>query len=91
MGRRRYLVTLNIMPAHLSKLWVSIFSGVSLKLVSPLIDSLRHDMVARHQPIVDEMGLQNVPFQEAVKSSVHRQQISGEDTLGYRSDSRAPA
>lgn len=72
LGKRRWLITLRIMTADLSKLWVSIFSGVSLRLVSPLIDSLRHDMVAHPDPMVDAMQLPQVPFEEAVRDSAER-------------------
>lgn len=40
------LITLNIIPLSLSRLWVSLVTGIPKKLVYPLVLSLRHQMLA---------------------------------------------
>ncbi|MBA2403123.1 MAG: hypothetical protein H0V66_00005, partial [Bdellovibrionales bacterium] len=40
------LITLNIIPLSLSRLWVSLVTGVPKKLVYPLVLSLRYEMLA---------------------------------------------
>lgn len=40
------LITLNIIPLSLSRLWVSLVTGIPKKLVYPLVLSLKHEMLA---------------------------------------------
>jgi len=44
MGKRRLIFSVPFFTLGLSKLWVGLFSGSSPKLVSPLVESLRHNM-----------------------------------------------
>jgi len=44
MGKKRIIFSVPFFTLGLSKLWVGLFSGSSPKLVSPLVESLRHDM-----------------------------------------------
>lgn len=43
--RTTTLITLNIIPLNLSRLWVSLITGVPKDLVYPLVLSLRHEML----------------------------------------------
>lgn len=45
-GRKLAVLTVPINSYALSKLWVRFFSGASKTLVEPLVESLKHDMVA---------------------------------------------
>ena len=45
LGRQRLLIPVPLFSVGLSKLWVTLFSGMPHALVSPLVDSLRHPMV----------------------------------------------
>ncbi len=74
MGLRRFLLTVPFFSPRLSKLWVSLFSGASMNLVSPLIESLKHEMVARPDPLTEKMPLKRIGFREAVQESVHAPQ-----------------
>ena len=44
MNRKRIMFSVPIIPISFSKRWVSTFSGVSIDLVGPLVDSLKHDL-----------------------------------------------
>ena len=44
MGKKRLIFSVPFFTLGLSKLWVGLFSDSSPKLVSPLVESLRHDM-----------------------------------------------
>jgi uncharacterized protein YbjT (DUF2867 family) len=46
LGKPKRVVTLPVATAKLSLLWVSLVTGTSRDLVRPLIESLKHDMVA---------------------------------------------
>ncbi|MEM8559564.1 MAG: NAD(P)H-binding protein [Bacteroidota bacterium] len=51
---------------HLSKLWVSVFGGASRELVDPLVDSLKHDLVARDNPLLRHLMDGATPYREAL-------------------------
>ena len=70
LGKKRFLVTVPLFTAKLSTLWVSLVTGTSRKLVAPLIQSLRHDMVAKEHPLKKQLKLPQVPFEESVKEAI---------------------
>jgi len=47
LGRRRLFVPVPFMSPGLSRLWVTLVAGAPRALVAPLVESLRHPMVAR--------------------------------------------
>lgn len=46
LGRTLHIITLPVNSYSLSKLWVRVFSGASRTLIDPLVESLKHDMLA---------------------------------------------
>lgn len=66
MNLKRRIFSVPVFSAGFSKLWVSVFSGTPIELVSPLIESLRHPMVAKNAWIQERMGLKVMSFSEAV-------------------------
>ena len=44
MKRKRWIFSVPFFSLGMSKLWVGIFSGSNSNFVSPLIESLRHEM-----------------------------------------------
>ena len=70
LGKRRWLLSVPFFSPSLSTLWVSLFSGASLELVGPLVQSLRHEMVARDRALADEAGVAGVPFREILAQSI---------------------
>jgi len=70
LNKRRWLVTVPWFSPSLSTLWVSLFTGASRALVGPLVQSLRHEMVARDRALADEAGVVGVPFREILAQSV---------------------
>jgi len=55
---------------RLSRLWVSLFSGVSPNLVNPLLESLRHPLAARNNPLLEKLWEDAVPFPESVRRAI---------------------
>jgi hypothetical protein len=55
---------------QLSKLWVSVFGGASQALVNPLVDSLKHDLVARDNPLLRHLLDGATPYREALELSL---------------------
>ena len=52
MKKKRLIFSVPFFSLGMSKLWVSLFSGSSHNFVSPLIESLRHDMTLKKQDIL---------------------------------------
>lgn len=66
----RHPVTLSV-PVNwfgLSRLWVSVFSGVPGSLVRPLLQSLRHDLVARPNALNDTLREHPISFRESIEA-----------------------
>ncbi|WP_372365354.1 NAD-dependent epimerase/dehydratase family protein [Candidatus Uabimicrobium sp. HlEnr_7] len=70
-GKKRLLITVPIFTARLSTLWVSLVTGTSRKLVAPLIQSLRHRMVAKEHPLKKQLQLPQIPFEVCVKNAIN--------------------
>jgi hypothetical protein len=50
----------------LSRLWISLVTGSPRELVGPLVESLRHEMVARDLRLAESAGLTPTPTREAL-------------------------
>jgi uncharacterized protein YbjT (DUF2867 family) len=51
LGRRRWLLGVPLFTSRLSRLWVSLFGSAPLSLVTPLVESLRHEMRVAENPL----------------------------------------
>ncbi len=71
LGTPRKAVGVPVLTPRLSRLWVSLITGAPAALVSPLIESLRHDMVCRDRRLQDAAGLPGLDFREAVARALH--------------------
>jgi uncharacterized protein YbjT (DUF2867 family) len=71
LGKRTRVLTLPVRQAKLSLLWVSVITGASRELVQPLLDSLRHDLVARDGLVLQtKAGLEAIPLRAALEEAV---------------------
>jgi hypothetical protein len=55
---------------RLSKHWVALFGGVPAALVGPLQESLRHDLQARPNPLLDRLQDSLIGFEASIRRSV---------------------
>jgi len=67
MGKERRIFPVPIFSIGLSKLWVALFSDSSTTLVSPLIESLRHDLLVTPNPLMEQYKDDTLSFEEAAK------------------------
>lgn len=74
LGLQRRIVPLPLIPRSLSRLWISVITGAPRELVSPLIESLGHPMVARDHALMDRAGLAATPFDDAVRAALDEPQ-----------------
>ena len=70
LGVRRFMLPVPYFSPRFSRLWVTLFSGASSALVGPLIESLRHEMVALDNPLQRELAVDAVPFDQALEASL---------------------
>ncbi len=70
MGLKRRFFHVGIFSAGLSKLWVTLLGGASRYLVGPLVDSLRHPMIARDNSIYQAILPTAVSFETALRDSL---------------------
>ncbi len=70
-GKRTRIVAVPVNTLKLSLLWVSVITGASQALVRPLVESLRHDMVATDGLILQNLAqLDASPLRETLERAV---------------------
>jgi nucleoside-diphosphate-sugar epimerase len=69
MGKNPPIIAVPIFSLSLSKLWVATFADSSTTLVSPLIESLRHEMMVRPNKLMAQFP-DTIPFREAARRAL---------------------
>lgn len=77
LGLSRPMTPVPFFSPGLSKLWVSLISRQPLALVSPLVDSLRHDMVAADRRLQTMAGLEPTPLRVALSEAIEAETTAG--------------
>lgn len=75
LGRRRPMIPVPLVTPALSELWVSLVTRTSRSLVRPLIESLRHPMVAEDRWLQEKMHLEGTSFEEALRESLRGSRV----------------
>ena len=70
LGVRRPMVPVRLFTPSLSRLWVSLVTGAPRALVGPLVESLRHEMVARDHRLAALAGLVPTPVRDALRRAL---------------------
>ena len=70
MGVERKLIGVGVFTPGLSTLWVSLVTGSPRALVGPLVQSLRHPMVARDDELAQLFGMNMVGFDQALSAAL---------------------
>lgn len=70
LGLTRRFVTVPFFTPQLSTLWVTLVTGASRELVAPLVESLRHEMVAKDRTLQEEAGVPGTPFRAALADAI---------------------
>lgn len=86
MGKRRWIVTVPFDSWFLSRIWVRTFSGAPYSLVGPLVESMRHPMLARP----NRLAGRSLSFDQAIRVALQESQsarlAAGERRSKGRSD-----
>lgn len=97
LGRRLRVVRAPINGIAISRLWVRLFSGLPLSLVTPLMESLTHNLVAKDNPLQAAIRDGAVPFAQSVRNAADgegrpldnpRKKLLPRDRRQLRSESR---
>jgi hypothetical protein len=64
------MISVPFFSPSLSRLWVTLFSGASSALVGPLVESLRHEMIARDLRLAEQAGLTPTPTRVAIERAL---------------------
>ncbi len=70
LGLRRRAIAVPFVTTKLSRLWVSVVTRTPQELVTPLIESLRHPMVADDLSLQRRFGVEGLGFDEAVRRAL---------------------
>ncbi len=70
MGLKRTLLSIGVLTPGLSTLWVSLVTGSPRALVGPLVQSLRHPMVARDDELARLLGVETTGFEVAMREAL---------------------
>ncbi len=70
LGKRRIIVTLPFVPTRLGVLGIRLVTGAHRELVAPLVESLRHAMLAHSPTMQERAGIPAQPFDEALDEAL---------------------
>lgn len=70
LGKKRCILTVPFMPTRLSVAGIRLVTGAHRELVAPLVESLRHAMVAHSPTMQERAGIQAQSFDEALDEAL---------------------
>lgn len=70
MGKKRWIVSVPVFSVGFSKLWVSYFGKTPMKLVSPLVESLKHTLTVSPELVFKEKNIAYVDYQTAAHKAL---------------------
>ena len=71
MGKKRWIFSVPFFSLGMSKLWVGLFSGSSTDFVSPLIESLKHEMTLNPDHRLNQKN--SISIQKSIKKALHEE------------------
>jgi len=70
MGKKRWIFSVPVFSVGLSKLWVSYFGKTPSKLVSPLVESLKHTLTVSEELAFKQEKIVYLSFDQSVKEAL---------------------
>jgi uncharacterized protein YbjT (DUF2867 family) len=68
MNKKRWIFSIPFFSLGMSKLWVGLFSGSSSNFVSPLIESLKHDMTLNNHDFMQQFPV--IPLTKTISKAL---------------------
>jgi hypothetical protein len=69
MGKKRLVFSVPVFSLGLSKFWVGFFGNSPSELVSPLVESLKHQLTVNPKLAFDQKPMDYLSYEEAVKEA----------------------
>ncbi len=70
LGKRRLFIPTRVLSPGLSRLWVTLITGAPKALVGPLVQSLRHEMVASGDDLAARLGVERTSTRDAIRRAL---------------------
>jgi uncharacterized protein YbjT (DUF2867 family) len=70
MGKKRLVFSVPVFSLGLSKFWVGFFGNSPSELVSPLVESLKHQLTVNPKLAFDQKPMDYLSYEEAVKEAL---------------------
>ncbi len=77
LGLKRLFIGVPFPLFRLSKIFLALISGYPRQLVSPLVETLKHSLVARELSFQHQAGRPGIPFEQAVADSLAEEKRVG--------------
>ena len=84
-GLKRYIFTVPVLSPKISSYWLYFVTSTSFKLASNLVDSMKVEVIARNNDLLDMLGISPVPYKKAVDLAF--QEISQNSVVSSWKDS----
>jgi len=65
-GLRRWIFTVPVMTPKLSSYWLYFVTSTSYKLACALVDSMKVEVVAKNNDLIDLLGIEPISYQESI-------------------------
>lgn len=79
LGKKRWIIAVPFIPTRLSVLGMRMITGAHRELVAPLVESLRHAMVAHSPTLQERAGVVAQSFDEALDEALPAEKAASEE------------
>ena len=84
---KRYIFTVPIMTPKLSSYWLYFVTSTSYKLAVNLVDSMKVEVIGRHNDLAERLGIRLIPYEEAVKRAFRK--IAQQEVISSWTDAQS--
>ncbi|MBE2181555.1 MAG: NAD(P)H-binding protein [Chthoniobacterales bacterium] len=86
LGKKRMIVAVPLVPTRLGVMGIRMFTGAHRELVAPLVESLRHAMLAHSPTLQERAGIEPQSFEEALDIALAGEQeaVEADEHLARR-------
>lgn len=90
LGKKRLFIPIFLFSPSLSRLWVRLVTGAPGELIGPLVESLKHEMVARDTRIMERYGIKGVAFSDALRDALAASRAANDEKSPKETKSLTP-
>lgn len=83
MGVKRWMLDAPVVSPRLSTAWVSAFTDAPYDLVSPLVESLEHRMVAADNRLIEMSGIELTPYKQSMREAIEHEAAKKSNPVAF--------